>query len=284
MKKIFIFVPILALSLLMPLTSIKAAANLKGRILLQVESKGEAWYVDVKDGVRYYMADGDSALWVMKNLGVGISNKNLEKIKNNLNFRKKFIGQILLQVESRGEAYYIDFNGNIDYLKDGSSAYEIMKKTGLGVSNSDLSKIADNVNSLKKYTSSDYGFIFNDPSEGKFNYSAGVRGEVGYSGGPQTVDEAANVDVNNMSSYIVEDDKGMAIMKYNKTTVRSAKADGQDTRIVCWESGLCNIAITFPKPFLFTPNGEHFNFLIIGNSDIPARYIDQIISSFKFIE
>lgn len=37
-------------------------AGLKGRILLQVESVGEAWYVNPTDGRRYYLADGQQAL------------------------------------------------------------------------------------------------------------------------------------------------------------------------------------------------------------------------------
>lgn len=38
------------------------AARLKGRILLQVESLGEAWYVNPRDGLRYYLKDGAAAL------------------------------------------------------------------------------------------------------------------------------------------------------------------------------------------------------------------------------
>ena len=60
-SKVIIF--LLALSLLIPVVVIKAATtnNLNGKILLQVESKGEAWYVNPKDGKRYYMANGDQA-------------------------------------------------------------------------------------------------------------------------------------------------------------------------------------------------------------------------------
>jgi hypothetical protein len=53
---------------------------MKGKILLQVELHGEAWYVNPKDGKRYYMPDGPSAYNIMKNLGEGISNANIEKI------------------------------------------------------------------------------------------------------------------------------------------------------------------------------------------------------------
>jgi len=57
------------------------ADKLKGRILLQVESRGEAWYIYPVDGKRYYLADGESAYQIMRNLSLGITNQNLQKIE-----------------------------------------------------------------------------------------------------------------------------------------------------------------------------------------------------------
>lgn len=56
------------------------ANGLKGHILLQVEGRGQAWYVNPADGKRYYMADGEGAYRVMSQLGVGITNADLAKI------------------------------------------------------------------------------------------------------------------------------------------------------------------------------------------------------------
>ena len=61
--------------------AIRAFVNLKGKILLQVESRGEAWYIYPDDGKRYYMTDGDAAYQIMKFLSLGISNIDLEKIR-----------------------------------------------------------------------------------------------------------------------------------------------------------------------------------------------------------
>lgn len=58
----------------------KLANRLSGRILLQIESKGEAWYLNPKDGKRYYLASGEAAYQVMRLLSLGISNANLEQI------------------------------------------------------------------------------------------------------------------------------------------------------------------------------------------------------------
>lgn len=145
MKKIsilsLIFFVSLSLFIAHPVKANDLASKMKGKILLQVESHGEAWYVNPKDGKRYYMANGSEAYNIMRTLGVGITNSDLDKIKANKNNAKKQAGKILLQVQSHGEAYYIDSNGNANYLKDGDAAYQIMRKLGLGIKTSDLNKI-----------------------------------------------------------------------------------------------------------------------------------------------
>ena len=55
--------------------------RLKGRIALQVESHGEAWYINPTDGKRYYLGDGNTAYNVMRFLSLGITNDNLRKIQ-----------------------------------------------------------------------------------------------------------------------------------------------------------------------------------------------------------
>lgn len=151
-------------AIVIPITPLKAdtlSNRLKGRILLQVESNGEAWYVNPPTAERYYMANGNEAYNVMHDLGVGITNKDLEKVKTNKTFAKKNSGKIFLQIEAKGEAYYIDFNGVAHYLKDGAAAYEIMRSLGLGITNKDLFKILvnqkqeeENIQNIKISTSS----------------------------------------------------------------------------------------------------------------------------------
>jgi len=116
-------------------------SRLKGKILLQVEEHGEAWYVYPEDGKKYYMADGNEAYNIMRYLGVGITDNDLERVKADKSFAKTHSGKIFLQVEANGEAYYIDFDGDYHYLKDGEAAYGIMRDLGLGITNIDLRKI-----------------------------------------------------------------------------------------------------------------------------------------------
>ena len=125
--------------------------RVKGRILLQVESYGRAWYVDPVSGKRFYLKDGEVAYALMREKGLGITNANLEKIpvKKGQVGDKKLIdrikGRILLQVESRGEAWYVNPTDGVRYyLKDGDAAYKLMRSAALGVKNSDLKKIPMN--------------------------------------------------------------------------------------------------------------------------------------------
>lgn len=133
------------------------AERLHGRILLQVEEHGEAWYIKTNDSKRYYMKDGATAYSMMRYFSLGITDADLALIPsvadttamnsstsvcstNALANRLK--GEILLQVQQHGEAWYVDpVKCRSIYMKDGATAYEIMRFLGLGITNSDLSKI-----------------------------------------------------------------------------------------------------------------------------------------------
>ncbi len=51
--------------------------KLKGKILLQVESRGEAWYVNPRDGKKYFLGRPKEALQIIKIIALGIDNENL---------------------------------------------------------------------------------------------------------------------------------------------------------------------------------------------------------------
>lgn len=52
----------------------------KGKIFLQVENSGEAWYINPNDGKRYFLGRPADAFQVMRNLGLGMSNNNFDKL------------------------------------------------------------------------------------------------------------------------------------------------------------------------------------------------------------
>jgi hypothetical protein len=177
---------------------IKLSQRLAGKILLQVENNGEAWYVDKDSLERFYLKDGASAYQALRLFGLGISNDNLNKIpvavderliiqdsdsdglddnlelaistdpfnpdsdgdgfldgvevSNGYNplgagkllfdqgLTQRMEGKILLQVESRGEAWYVH-EGKRYYLANGESAYQAMRFLSTGITNENLNKI-----------------------------------------------------------------------------------------------------------------------------------------------
>lgn len=54
--------------------------NQKGKIFLQVEKSGEAWYVNPNDSKRYFLGRPADAFLLMKKLGLGISNNDFDKL------------------------------------------------------------------------------------------------------------------------------------------------------------------------------------------------------------
>lgn len=174
-----------------------ADSRFRGRILLEVEKKGEAWYVDPKTGNRAYLGRPDDAFSLMRSVGNGIATKDLERIPvstSNLDrgddsdsdalsddverafrtdpqnsdtdgdghvdgvevrngyspigagkfpidkeFTRKQAGKILLQVEQNGEAWYVHpIELKRYYLGRPAIAFDVMRKTGLGISDADI--------------------------------------------------------------------------------------------------------------------------------------------------
>ena len=132
-----------------------------GRILLQVESHGEAWYVSPEDKLRHYMPDGASAYQMMREMSLGITNADLAGISSVADadamltassvcatnaLANQLRGKILLQVESHGEAWYVqpDTCQRV-YMADGDAAYSIMRLLSLGISDANLRKMPSSI-------------------------------------------------------------------------------------------------------------------------------------------
>ncbi|MBU4331701.1 hypothetical protein KKD19_04320 [Patescibacteria group bacterium] len=112
-------------------------------------SVGEAWYVYPDNQKKHYLGRPADAFSIMRGLGLGITNNDLNKIpKSDENFtgdynlRKRLAGKILLQVQEHGEAWYI-YPKDLKryYMGRPSDAFELMRRLGLGITNSDLRKI-----------------------------------------------------------------------------------------------------------------------------------------------
>lgn len=140
MRKLFAFISLIALAA--PAVSFAAPANSIGRIVLDVERNGEAYYVNPVDLRGYYLGRPDDAFDIMRNFGLGISNADLARFDSDASMRSRLSGRILLQVESHGEAYYVN-PGDLNkyYLGRPADAFAIMSDLGLGISSADLATI-----------------------------------------------------------------------------------------------------------------------------------------------
>ncbi len=156
------------------------AERLHGYILLQVEEHGEAWFIRSSDSLRYYMEDGDAAYTMMRYFSLGITDEDLESIPSvedtsemlsaesvcdSNDLASRLAGEILLQVEQNGEAWYV-YPGTcrMIYMADGDEAYTIMRYLGLGITNGDLELIEEGVLAVNEYK--DYSIsIYPDYSE-----------------------------------------------------------------------------------------------------------------------
>lgn len=215
--------------------------QLRGFFLIQVEDKGQAWYVDQKNGLRHYLSEKGSLSNIVARFGLGVSNSDLAKIPiavdsrlivmdsdgdglddkleraigadsfkadsdsdgypdsleifyhfNPLGsgrllidkeFSSKLAGNILLQTENHGEAWYLNPKDNLRYyIADDQALFKIIRYLGKGISNDDLSQVADGIlidDRMPKNIKIDVGpkqrlyYYLGDVQLGSFPISAG---------------------------------------------------------------------------------------------------------------
>ncbi|MEA2065441.1 MAG: DKNYY domain-containing protein [Patescibacteria group bacterium] len=101
-----------------------------GKILLQVENAGEAWYVNPDNNKRYFLGFPMSAFNVMRFLGLGISNRDID------NIAKDFIKEDLVSLDWRYNDYQERY-GDLGYKKIGDKII-YKEKVNIELENPDL--------------------------------------------------------------------------------------------------------------------------------------------------
>jgi hypothetical protein len=115
--------------------------KLSGRILIEVQKNGEAWYIYPNDLKRYYLGRPADAFSIMRKLGLGVNHSYITKYKI---FPKTVSGKILIDTEDKGKAYYINpLDLKAYYLGRPADAFSVMRKLGLGITNIMIDKIPD---------------------------------------------------------------------------------------------------------------------------------------------
>ena len=119
----------------------KLSNRLAGRILLQVEERGQAWYVEPTSNQKYFMGRASDAFSLMRGLGLGVSEEDFTNF-DKIGVPSRLSGKILLRVKSNGEAYYVNpADLKMHYLGRPDDALRIMRELALGVSNENIRQI-----------------------------------------------------------------------------------------------------------------------------------------------
>ena len=149
--------------------------KLAGKLLLQVEARGEVWLVAPEDQKRY-LVTLENALELFKKFSLGITNADLAKIPDNPNslsdirdsdndgvsdrqevlnrsnplgagslvvdtsLGNRLQGKLLLQVEDKGKIWYVDFTGQKWRITQ-ENLLPVFRSLALGITNRDLETI-----------------------------------------------------------------------------------------------------------------------------------------------
>ncbi|MFA6194351.1 MAG: hypothetical protein WC719_01220 [Patescibacteria group bacterium] len=107
--------------------------------MLQVEERGEAYYIYPDDLKKYYLGTPNDAFRVMRALGLGANDKF---ITDYTVYPARVSGKILINVDDFGKAYYISpLDRRAYYLGSPEQAYQVIRSLGLGITNNNLNKI-----------------------------------------------------------------------------------------------------------------------------------------------
>ena len=120
--------------------TVSLGQQLAGRIVIQVESHGEAWYVRPSDFKRVSLGDPTAAFNYMKSVAVGISNADFNSYNGTAPSRLS--GKFLLKTEDNGKLYYVNpVDHKMIYVNGASGAAALIQSVGLGITNANLNKI-----------------------------------------------------------------------------------------------------------------------------------------------
>src|SRR3989339_1907960 len=152
-------------------------ARLRGRLLLQAQSRGQVWYVNPIDDRRYEV-NAENALSIFRALALGITNDDLEKIPTDMNFinakvdsdgdgyldiveavngynlfgpgkaifdkkiTTRLRGRLLLQAQNHGQIWYVNPVDDRKYEVNAANALPLFRQLALGITDADLSEIS----------------------------------------------------------------------------------------------------------------------------------------------
>jgi lipoprotein-anchoring transpeptidase ErfK/SrfK len=102
------------------------SSRLSGRILMDSASLGDLWYVNPADFHRYYVGTLNDAYSIIRNLSLGISNADFDKMASSAPDRLK--GRFMIKAEDQGRAFYVDpKSDSFIYIENPQSALFLLR-------------------------------------------------------------------------------------------------------------------------------------------------------------
>lgn len=119
----------------------KLSERLSGYILLQVENKGEAWYIKPDDKKKYYLSFREDIITFLREIGAKMTAADLSDYQKN-GFPESMAGQMLVDIDNFNDVYYIypkDLKAY--YMASDQEAKQVIRDAGIGIKNEDIRKI-----------------------------------------------------------------------------------------------------------------------------------------------
>ncbi len=142
-RRIFFYIFIIMSGLIIGRASeaVGITGQLAGRILAATEQPGGLWYVNPENRQLYYLGQPAAVMDMIRALGLGVSNSDFDIWKGIAPKRLK--GKILLKVEDRGQAYYVNPNDlALVYLGPPDDVMRILSPLAITVNYADIEAMA----------------------------------------------------------------------------------------------------------------------------------------------
>lgn len=164
MKKLIFVIPILAI--LLALTSVSAATSLvkrlSGRLVLQVESSGQMWYIDPATLKAIFVGSQHDVDRLKTEFAVPVSDQDLNRIAfkgysdKDYSYAKSMSGKILLQ-SSTGKLWYVSPIGYKKYeLGTGTEVITALHSEAIGISQKNFALLPQGACSKDLYSCSNW--------------------------------------------------------------------------------------------------------------------------------
>jgi hypothetical protein len=115
----------------------------KGKILLQVEERGELWYLNPDDKKRYYLGKSNDAFRLAQKFSMEIDSEELVQYNYfDKEFPENLLGRFLIDKGSKFDMYYVDPDTKEAYLFNlPENILEVLKKQAVGMINEKIRQI-----------------------------------------------------------------------------------------------------------------------------------------------